>query len=216
MEKDSNRLQIYVLVRNAIAAFLIFLALVQLLTLVHWRAINWEVVAPTVLGLASSFGIWFADRLRGSRERKKAIASQLRTEQDLEIKRWQESNLTLIQGLQESLDSTVITLAGFEEDLARLKATDADMLTRLSELEKDLETHRDRWAHRGAEDALRSQQRELFKLRAQVEGIAGAKEVERRVDTVLESVNQTNAQMERLRRIVGQLPGAVDDRDGEK
>jgi DNA-binding ferritin-like protein len=76
-----------------------------------------------------------------------------------------------------------------------------------------LQTHREKYAHTGAENALRSQQRALYKLRAQLDGLSTLKETEKRIDTVLEAVNQTNAQMERLRHIVRDLSGCIDSVD---
>jgi hypothetical protein len=206
----SNRKQIYVLLRNAVIAFVVFLALLESIHLIDWRRINWEVVAPTILSLACSLGIWGVDRYGKNREQKLALAAAIRAEQDAAIRQRQEANLALINGLQESLDSSVITLATFEDELMSMKATDTETLKRLSELERDLQTHREKYAHTGAENALRSQQRALYKLRAQLDGLSGRHETEKRIDTVLEAVNQTNAQMERLRHIVRDLSGCID------
>jgi hypothetical protein len=189
----------------------VFLALLESVHLIDWRRVNWEVVAPTILSLACSLGIWGVDRYGKNREQKLALAAAIRAEQDAAIKQRQEVNLALINGLQESLDSSVITLATFEDELMSMKTTDTETLKRLSELERDLQTHREKYAHTGAENALRSQQRALYKLRAQLDGLSGRHETEKRIDTVLEAVNQTNAQMERLRHIVRDLSGCLND-----
>jgi Mg2+ and Co2+ transporter CorA len=207
----ANRKQIYILVRNAVIAFVLFFALIEAFHLISWRSINWEVVAPTALGLATSLGIWWVDWRKEVKQQELAVLSKKRAEYDAETRQRQDTNLALITELQENLSSTVITLDTFEDELMSMKATDGETLKRLSELERDLQTHREKYAHTGAENALRSQQRALYKLRAQLDGLSGRHETEKRIDTVLEAVNQTNAQVERLRHIVRDLSGCLND-----
>lgn len=203
------------LVRNAVIAFLIFIALESLIVLVNWKRVNWEVVTPTVLSLAASFGIWGADRYKNGQERKAAIVAQFRAEQDAKLEQRQAENLKLIETLGESIDSLVISLSAFESSLAELKRTDAKTLDRLAVLETDLETHRDRWAHQGAEESIQKLQQSMFQLKAQVEGLAGILETQKRIDVVAESVNNVNAEVERLRHVVRKLPGivAIDEKE---
>lgn len=210
----SNLWQVGVLVRNAIAAFLIFFALVQGITWINWRQVNWEVVLPTGLGIASSYLMWQIQNYRESREHSREIAAQLRIEQDTKLTQRQEHNLALIQELQGNLDATAIAVDSSEKELKHLKGVSTEILDRLSKLEKDLQTHFDKWAHKGAEEEIQAIQRAVYKIEAKLDGLTGSKEIERRIDTVSQSVHLVHSQIERLRHIVGKLPASIEH--GEK
>jgi hypothetical protein len=180
--------------------------------LFDWKKINWDVWGPTAIGFAISIGLAGAERWRVVREQRQLALVEEREEKDSILESKREKNLELIQELQDSLDTVIISQSNFGTQLKKLEEIDRDTLVRLSNLEKDLQTHRDRWAHEGVQGVVKELERSYSQLSAQIEALTKSKEIEKRIDIVSESVNNTNAQLERLRHIVGQLPINVEER----
>lgn len=182
-----------------------------MLRLVDWRKINWDVWGPTAIGFAISIGLAGGERWRVIREQRQTALVEERERKDNILEAKREKNLELIQELQDSLDTVIISQSSFSTQLKKLEEIDRDTLDRLSNLEKDLETHRDRWAHEGVQVAVQELQRSHFQLSAQIEAIKSSRETERRMDIIAESVNNANAQLERFRHILRQLPVNLED-----